>query len=96
MRICLLGVILMIACAAGVYAAEVKKIGDLAPSEINGWKTDAKDGAYDRSNLYDYIDGGAEVYLAYGYKEAFARRFTRADQPAITADLFDMGSSGDA
>lgn len=92
----LLGIALMMTLLArGAYGADTK-IGDLAPTEINGWKSEGKDGAYDRANLYDYIDGGAEVYLAYAYEAAFARRFTKADQPAITADIFDMGSSEDA
>jgi hypothetical protein len=96
MRSGLLGIaFMMMLFASGVFAAS-PKIGDLVPNEIDGWKADGEDGEYDRENLYDYIDGGAEVYLAYGYTSAFARRFTRAGQPAITADVFDMGSSEDA
>ncbi len=95
MRLTLLGITLMMLFATGAFCAGVK-IGDLAPTEINGWKADGKDGEYNRTNLYDYIDGGAEVYLAYGYKAAFARRFTKPEQPAITADIFDMGTSEDA
>ena len=68
----------------------------LIPAQINGWKADGRDGVYDRKTLYDYIDGGAEVYLAYGFKQALARRFARPGHPAITVDLFDMGSSQDA
>ncbi len=91
-----LTIVLLLLSVAGVFAAEAKKIGDLLPVEISGWKVDGKDGAYDRANLYDYIDGGAEVYLAYGYKEAFARRYAKSGQPGITADVFDMGSAHDA
>ena len=97
-RITVFGLLLVagLLIARDARSAEVKALGDLVPREIEGWSGDGKDGRYDRKTLYDYIDGGAEVYLAYSYKEAFARRFEKADQPAITADLFDMGSSEDA
>lgn len=98
MKICVFGILLMAALllSTGLQAAEMKKIDQLAPEEISGWKSDGNDGTYNRENLYDYIDGGAEVYLAYAYKEAFARRYVNADQPAITVDIFDMGTSEDA
>ncbi|MCX6374676.1 MAG: hypothetical protein NTU88_01320, partial [Armatimonadetes bacterium] len=69
---------------------------DLVPREMLGWKTDGKDGLYDRNTLFQYIDGGAEVYLAYDFRQEFARRFVKPGQPAITVDVFDMGSSEDA
>lgn len=94
----LFGFMLIVGLLIGgtVLAADVKSMDGLVSSEVNGWKGDGKDGWYDRTNLYDYINGGAEVYLAYAYKSAFARRFEKADQPAITVDLFDMGTSEDA
>jgi hypothetical protein len=69
---------------------------DLVPAQIDGWKSDGKDGIYDRKTLYDYIDGSAEVYLAFDFRQAFARRFVKQGQPGITLDFFDMGSSQDA
>ena len=69
---------------------------DLVPTQIDGWKSDGKDGLYDRMTLYDYIDGSAEVYLAFDFRQAFARQFVKNGQPGITLDFFDMGSSQDA
>ena len=69
---------------------------DLVPTSVSGWKTDGKDGLYDRKTLFQYIDGSAEVYLAYDFRQAFARKLVKPGQPAITVDAFDMGSSEDA
>ncbi len=69
---------------------------DLVPAQIDGWKPDARGGLYDRKTLYSYIDGGAEVYLAYDFRQALGRHFVKSGQPGITLDMFDMGSSQDA
>ena len=83
----------ILACVCKAEAVPMEK---LVPTYMSGWKSDGQDAAYDRKTLYDYIDGGAEVYLAYGFRQVLARRLLRTGQPAITVDLFDMGSSADA
>ena len=89
-------VFVLLPILAGVCKAEVVPMDTLIPKYVNGWRSDHHDATYDRKTLYDYIDGGAEVYLAYGFRQVFARRFVRNSKPSITADLFDMGSSADA
>ncbi len=81
---------------AGVARGDESPMENLIPSEIHGWKAEASDNIYDRKTLFDYIDGGAELYLAYDFRKALARRFNKENEPSITVDLFDMGSSEDA
>ncbi|MBA4395277.1 MAG: hypothetical protein C0407_17135, partial [Desulfobacca sp.] len=66
------------------------------PSEIMGWTWDQEDKAYDRETLFDYIDGAAEVFLAYNFQEAFVHRYVKAGRPDIVAEIYKMGSSQDA
>ena len=68
----------------------------LLPEEVDGWKAPAHDGIYGRDNLYDYINGGAELYLSYGFKKVINRTYLRPEQPDIVVDLFDMGTSQNA
>jgi hypothetical protein len=68
----------------------------LLPDVIQGWKVSAKDQIYNRDNLYDYIDGGAELYLSYGFKKVIKRTYTKTGQPDMVVDLFDMGTSQNA
>jgi len=70
--------------------------GSLLPHEIGGWKIAGDDRVYDRDTLYEYIDGGAELYLSYGFEKVISRTYVKPDQPHIVVDLFDMGSSRDA
>jgi hypothetical protein len=66
------------------------------PPEISGWKAVGKDSMYNRSTLFAYIDGGAELYLSYGFTDVISRRYTNAGKPDIVVDLFDMGTATNA
>jgi len=87
---------LMLCLCLLLEGCEDRFMTGLIPEELGGWKADGQDGIYDRKTLYDYIDGAAEVYLAYDFQQVLARRFVKFDQPAITADIFHMRSSEDA
>ncbi len=87
--------------AAGVLLppktfANESKLSAMLPDRIRGWGPETPDAVYDRATLFDYIDGGAEVYLSYGFEKVVARRYSKEGAPDIIADLFDMGNSADA
>lgn len=65
------------------------------PKTISGWHVVAADERYDRSNLHEYIDGGAELYLTYDFCQVFARRYIKGDAE-IVLEIYDMGSATDA
>ena len=69
---------------------------DILPAEVDGWKPTEPDGIYNSENLFDYIDGGAEVYRSFNVQKVIARRYSKEGAPDIIVDLFDMGSSEDA
>ena len=71
-------------------------IADFLPDDMHGWKKSGADRTYDRETIFDYIDGGGEVYLTYGFRKVIVRSYTRSEEPEILAEIFDMGSSFDA
>jgi hypothetical protein len=75
---------------------EVKDLYQSLPKECNGWKVTDKDETFDRETLYNYVDGGAELYLTYGYKQLFVRKYSKPDNPDVMLEIFDMGSSQEA
>ncbi|OGP55917.1 MAG: hypothetical protein A2Y65_04580 [Deltaproteobacteria bacterium RBG_13_52_11] len=87
--------ILMLGCTGGGD-------GDLKgflPSSVKaqGIKI-AKDGQarlYDGQKLFDYMDGGAELYYEYGFEQACVQRY-KAPQGGITAEIYQMDTSGQA
>jgi hypothetical protein len=66
------------------------------PSEAAGWKWDEKEMKYNSKTLFDYIDGAAELYLAYGFQNLTVRQFDKSNQSPITVELYEMASSEDA
>ncbi len=66
------------------------------PSEAGGWKWDGKETKYNSKTLFSYIDGAAELYLAYGFQNLTVRRFEKSNQPPIILELYEMASSEDA
>jgi hypothetical protein len=66
------------------------------PAEAAGWKWDGKEMKYDSKSVFQYMNGAAELYLAYGFKNLMVRRFEKSNQPPLVIELYDMGSSEDA
>lgn len=66
------------------------------PSEIHGWKASGEDAVYNRETLFDYMNGGAELYLAYDFRKVCTRRFAGPGENEIIMDVYDMGSSEEA
>jgi hypothetical protein len=65
------------------------------PREIQTLRAAGADNRYDNRTIFDYLDGGAEVYLAYRMRSCLAREYTAGDL-VVTLDLFEMGSAADA
>jgi hypothetical protein len=66
------------------------------PAEVNGWKWDRKELKYNAKTLFDYMDGSAELYLAYRFLNLTVRRFGKLNRPPIILELYEMASSEDA
>ncbi len=49
--------------------------GEKIPKKIGGWAASGKDRTFNRETLYDYMDGGAEVYLAFDFREGWSRKY---------------------
>ena len=68
------------------------------PAEVGGWSASpGDDGLYDPESIYGYIDGHAEVYLAYGMTGCLSRRWQAPDgRGELVLDVFRLGSPEDA
>jgi hypothetical protein len=66
------------------------------PQEVHGWKADGQDKVFTRQTIFDYMDGGGEIYLAYDFQRLRAREYARPGAPRIVAEVYQMASSMDA
>ena len=66
------------------------------PSTVEGWKWDGKGAEYNGKTIFKYMDGAAELYLAYGFENLTVRRFEKSNQSPIILEFYEMASSEDA
>ena len=90
----LLGVGLAIAIHLSGGAMNIRDLS--LPGQIGEWQSQGSDQTYDRQTLYKYIDGGAELYLAYDFRAVLSRTYTGPTAGEIVLDVYDMGSAADA
>jgi hypothetical protein len=68
----------------------------LLPAVSNGAEWSLAEGPlrYTPETLYEYVNGGAERYLGFGFRELVHVRYRLGDEPlaGVTLDLYDMGS----
>jgi hypothetical protein len=89
--------IIFVGVTAGyAMAVSIDDFDKVLPAEIDGWKKADKPVTYDNKSLYDYINGGAELYIAYNFQKMYAFRYIASDESEIVIDIFDMGKSFDA
>lgn len=66
------------------------------PEQVGALRVDGEDAVYDRETLYDYMNGGAEVYLSYDFRDVRVRRFLGPSGDEVVLDVYSMGSSPEA
>ncbi len=65
--------------------------------EIEGWKLAEELQSFFPEDLYEYIDGAAESYLGYDFKELVVAQFQKTGTEAsVTLEIYDMGNGTNA
>jgi hypothetical protein len=78
------------------YADPVELLRSTLPKQIREWRAEPDDRVFDPETIFEYINGGGELYRAYNMRRCLSRRYSNPEGPAIVLDIFDMGSSQDA
>jgi len=71
-------------------------ISELLPDSVGEWKTEEEDKYFNDENLFEYINGGAELYISYGFNQVISRTYKSENQPDILVDIFEMKNSKNA
>ena len=61
----------------------------LLPEVPEGWVMQREDKIFDPESLYDYINGGAELYLSYGMNEVVSRIIAQGENE-IRIEIFEI------
>jgi len=63
--------------------------------QIPGWRLSQEPEFYGPENLFEYIDGASEAYLAYDFQGLIVAFYKREKnrEPVVTVEIYDMGES---
>jgi hypothetical protein len=77
-------VLLLATCGGREGGSGISRLRAKLPDEALGWRAADRGELYDRESIFSYIDGHAEVYLAYGMESCLARRYSAPSGRAIS------------
>jgi hypothetical protein len=78
----------LLVSAASVLASEIiLPKDDFAP----GWKRSGKSAIFIKADLFNHIDGGAEVFLEFGFEKLSVQRYARG-KSELTLEVYEMES----
>ncbi len=64
--------------------------------EMPGWKQSGETQIFSPNTLYEYIDGAADLYLAYDFQQLQVAEYSNAQKASVTIELYSHRSSNDA
>jgi ferredoxin len=67
-----------------------------ASGAVAGWQKSGETRTFSASNLYEYIDGGAEEYIAAGVVSTSTTDYKYQDKLEATVDVYTMGDAAGA
>jgi hypothetical protein len=84
------------ASALDAQKAGTSSLASLLP-QPPGWEFAEAVRPYNPQTLFEYIDGAAEAYLSYDFKELVVAQYRRVmTKVTLTAEIYDMGTNHNA
>lgn len=68
---------------------------DLFPEKANGWNKYNPSKTYTGDKLFVLIDGGADLFFEYGFKQVITQRYINGER-SIDAEIYEMNDSSSA
>jgi hypothetical protein len=91
----LLTALTAIVCLALAVPAAWADVKPLFP-EMSGWEPEGEPEVYDADNLFEYINGSADLYLTYAFKEMGTLSYFDDQGRGLTIDIFEHGDPNNA
>jgi hypothetical protein len=76
--------------------ARLDAVAAALPDSIGSLRTRQPNVRYQRDTLFSSLNGAAELYLSFGFRELVVREYADETGSALAVEVYDMGSSADA
>ncbi len=63
---------------------------------VDAWVRSERPGKVNRNNIFDYMDGAGELYLAYSFVGLDVWKYNKPEEPDILLEVYEMGDSPEA
>jgi len=84
-------IFLVICWSGGCYLSKIDPL--LSGFDLKGFEQAGPMVVYNRTNLFDYINGEAEVYLPLGFQLLYSQSYrNQEDDSLIIVDVYDMAT----
>ena len=77
---------------SGLFAQNGEIGFDIFP-EMSGWQKKGEPEMYSPDNLFEYINGAAEVYLSYDFQKLITLSYSNPKQQSFTIDIYQHSNS---
>lgn len=94
MRTIALTMTMLVSLLAAVPAGAAGPLAGLLPAdgEVGDWTTDGELRTYEPDNLWEYINGSAENFLAYEFEEVVARDYRDTEGRSLKVEIYRHAS----
>lgn len=66
------------------------------PEKLDGWKLEGPPRRITRETIFDYMDGGGELYLAYKFNQLLVYKYLNGSNNEILVEIYEMLHSDEA
>ncbi|NIO02188.1 MAG: hypothetical protein GTO42_08605 [Candidatus Latescibacteria bacterium] len=87
-RIFILAALALCCIALSVSHTSESNVAGLFP-DIEGWTKDGSPEIYYAENLWEYINGAAEVYLSYDFQKVATLTYESGEKRSLTIDVYE-------
>jgi hypothetical protein len=88
--------ILFVLSSSGAIGAEMNKKTLNLPKRIGAWTRPKAARIIDSGNIFKYMNGAGELYLAYGFDHLKVYEYSSDQQDSILVEVYHMNTSDDA
>ncbi|MBN2813040.1 MAG: hypothetical protein JXQ80_03125 [Bacteroidales bacterium] len=65
-------------------------LATILPEQLDGWTAHKTVPLKNHTDMFNYMDGAAELYISYGFGEALSCTYYMDGQPEVLAEVFDL------
>jgi len=82
----------MLLMGGTILNAEIKQDSSSLLPNFDGWTKKGATAVYNADNLYEYIDGAADVFLSYDFQELLSQTYENDKKASFSIDIYKHSS----